>query len=108
MARRLEHRVALITGGGTGIGAATARRFAAEGASVVLTGRRAGPIEAVADEVAGVAVTGDVRDDAHLAAAVSLAVERFHGLDIVVANAGIDEEGDVASVGNETWLGCSM
>lgn len=49
------------------------------------------------------AVTGDVRDDAHLSAAVSLAIERFRGLDVVVANAGIDEEGDVALVGDETW-----
>ena len=54
---RLDGKVALITGGGTGIGAAVARRFVAEGASVVLMGRRAELIDAVAAEV-GVAVAG--------------------------------------------------
>jgi len=100
---RLRGKVALITGGGTGIGAATARRFANEGAGVVVTGRRPGPIEAVAAETGGIAVRGDVRDDRHLAAAVDAAVERFGGLDVVVANAGVTGGGDLASVSNRQW-----
>lgn len=95
--------MALITGGGTGIGAATARRFAAEGARVVVTGRRPGPIRAVAEEVGGVAVPGDVRDGRHLEEAVATAVGRFGGLDVVVANAGVGGEGGVASVSDRAW-----
>jgi meso-butanediol dehydrogenase/(S,S)-butanediol dehydrogenase/diacetyl reductase len=103
MAGRLQGRVALITGGGTGIGAATARAFAREGARVVVTGRRAGPIQAVAAEVAGLAVQGDVRDDRHVAEAVATAVRSFGGLDVVVANAGITAGGDLASVPDRQW-----
>ncbi len=103
MAGGLEGRVALITGGGTGSGAATARRFAAEGAAVVLTGRRPGPIAAVAEEVGGVAVAGDVRDDAHLREAVRVAVERFGGLDVVVAGAGVSGGAAVGTLPDEGW-----
>ena len=59
MSRRLEGKSALITGGGTGIGAAIARRFAESGARLTLTGRRAPQIETVASEVNGIAVPGD-------------------------------------------------
>lgn len=58
---RLEDKVAIITGGGTGIGAAAPRLFAREGAKIVVTGRRLEPIAAVAAEVGGVAVPCDVR-----------------------------------------------
>src|SRR4029079_7135024 len=61
----LDGRVAIVSGGGTGIGAATARLFAYEGASVVVTGRRPGPIEAVATEISGVPVAGENSDPAH-------------------------------------------
>jgi meso-butanediol dehydrogenase / (S,S)-butanediol dehydrogenase / diacetyl reductase len=53
---RLDDKVALVSGGGTGIGAATARRLASEGARVVVSGRRPEPLEAVAAEIGGVAV----------------------------------------------------
>lgn len=89
----LDGQVALITGGGTGIGAAIARRFAADGASVVLMGRRGEPIAAVAAETGGLAVRGDVTRPGDVRRAVAAAVERFGSLDIVVNNAGI-ESGD--------------
>ena len=58
---RLENKVAIVSGGGTGIGAATARRFAAEGAKVVVTGRRKEPLDGVAAETGGSRVTARPR-----------------------------------------------
>jgi meso-butanediol dehydrogenase / (S,S)-butanediol dehydrogenase / diacetyl reductase len=100
---RLEDRVAIISGGGTGIGAATARLFASEGAKVVVTGRRPEPLEAVAGEVGGRAVAGDTADPEHVAEAVAVAREAFGGLDIVIANAGIGFGGAAADVDDERW-----
>ncbi len=100
---RLAGKVALITGGGTGIGSATARLFAQEGASVVVTGRRAEPIAAVASEIGGVAVAGDTSDPAHPSEAVATAVRSFGGLDVVVANAGVGLGGSAAEVTDEQW-----
>jgi NAD(P)-dependent dehydrogenase (short-subunit alcohol dehydrogenase family) len=103
MKNRFEGKVALITGGGTGIGAATARRLAAEGAKVIVTGRRLAPIAAIAKEVGGVALAGDTTDFEHLKAAVALGVERFGGIDVLVANAGVDNLGSVLDVPLEDW-----
>jgi len=100
---RLEKKVALITGGGTGIGAATARLFASEGANVVVTGRRSGPIEAVASEVGGVAVAGDTSDPAHVEEAVAAAFSAYGGIDVVVASAGVGFEGAVADLDVDVW-----
>jgi NAD(P)-dependent dehydrogenase (short-subunit alcohol dehydrogenase family) len=92
MADRLAGKVALITGAAGSIGAATARLFAAEGARLVLADREAEPLHALAaelgDEVAAAAVT-DVTDSAQVRAAVALAGERFGGLDVAFANAGV-------------------
>jgi NAD(P)-dependent dehydrogenase (short-subunit alcohol dehydrogenase family) len=100
---RLEGKVALITGGGTGIGAATARLFAAEGAKIVLTGRRPDPLEAVARDVRGIAVPGDTGDPAHVAEAVAVTVARFGGVDVLVAAAGISPAGTVGDIDDERW-----
>lgn len=100
---RLQDRVAIVSGGGTGIGAATARLFAREGAKVVVTGRRPEPIQAVADEVGGRPVAGDTADPVHVAEAVSVAREAFGGLDVVVANAGLGFGGAAADVDDERW-----
>ena len=100
---RLENKVALITGGGSGIGAATARLFAREGAKIVVTGRRPQPIAAVAAEVGGVAVAGDTSDPAHVAEAVAAAVSNFGGIDVVVTSAGGGHEGSVGDIDDEGW-----
>lgn len=100
---RLEQKVALITGGGSGIGAATARLFAAEGAAVVVTGRRLEPLTAIADEVGGIAVAGDTGDRAHVEEAVAVAVSRLGGVDVLVACAGVAPGGAVGDMDDEQW-----
>jgi meso-butanediol dehydrogenase/(S,S)-butanediol dehydrogenase/diacetyl reductase len=100
---KLEGKVAIVSGGGTGIGAATARLFAHEGARVVVTGRRPAPIEAIAEEVGGVAVPGDAADPDHAANTVEAAEGTFGGLDIVVANAGVGFGGTAGEVSDEAW-----
>jgi NAD(P)-dependent dehydrogenase (short-subunit alcohol dehydrogenase family) len=101
---QLEGKVALITGGGTGIGAAVAQRFVAEGASVVLMGRRAELIEAVAEQTGGLAFAGDAADAHDTAAAVELARARFGGLDVVIANAGAGTMNAAVETTDEQWL----
>jgi NAD(P)-dependent dehydrogenase (short-subunit alcohol dehydrogenase family) len=100
---RLANKVALVSGGGSGIGAATARRFALEGAKVVVTGRRQELIQTVATEIGGVAVAGDTSDPTHAAQAVSTAVGAFGGLDIVVACAGVGFLGSAGDISDENW-----
>jgi NAD(P)-dependent dehydrogenase (short-subunit alcohol dehydrogenase family) len=100
---QLEGKVALITGGGTGIGAAVARRFVAEGASVVLMGRRAELINAVAAEVGGEAVHGDAGEPDDARRAVERARERFGGLDIVIANAGQGHMNAAVETTDQQW-----
>ena len=84
----VEGTVVMITGGGTGIGAAVARRYAAEGAHVVVLGRRREPLEAVAAETGALAIAADATDADEMRAAVAQVIETFGHLDVVVANAG--------------------
>lgn len=95
--------VAIVTGGGTGIGAATARALAARGVSVIVTGRRAKPLEDVADGIGGVAIVADVTSEDDWARVVALAEERFGGVDILVANAGVEAFGSVETVAMDEW-----
>lgn len=93
MVSRLTDKVALVTGGGTGIGKACALAFAREGARVALAGRRTALLEAAAAEIHGrggeaLAVGCDVADAQQAEHAVASAVERFGRLDVVVNNAG--------------------
>ncbi|MER6177278.1 bifunctional aldolase/short-chain dehydrogenase [Streptosporangium sp. NPDC001681] len=94
----LATRVALVTGGGSGIGAATARRLAAEGACVVVADRDLDAAEKVAAELGAgayraedvaTAVRVDVTDEAQVIAALQAAVLAFGGVDLVVNNAGL-------------------
>ena len=88
---RLKNKTALITGGNSGIGLATARLFVAEGARVVITGRNQVTLEAAAKELGpnALAVVADATDIEATEKAVAQAVKTFGKLDIVFANAGI-------------------
>jgi meso-butanediol dehydrogenase / (S,S)-butanediol dehydrogenase / diacetyl reductase len=91
---RLEGKVAIVTGAGTGIGRAIALRFGLEGARVVAVGRREAPIKAVADTLVAagaraVAFAADVTRVADAEAMVARASEAFGGLDVLVNNAGV-------------------
>lgn len=90
MAGRFDGKVVLVTGGGSGIGAATARRFAAEGAQVVIAGRRQEPLDALAKELGegALAVRADVSSLADLDTLFDRIRERHGRLDVVFANAG--------------------
>jgi NAD(P)-dependent dehydrogenase (short-subunit alcohol dehydrogenase family) len=103
VAMHLDGRTALVTGGGSGIGAATARRLAREGAGVVVMGRRLEPLEAVAAELGGVAVSGDAAVAADAERAVAAAVERYGGLDALIANAGGEGGGAAGDADDATW-----
>jgi NAD(P)-dependent dehydrogenase (short-subunit alcohol dehydrogenase family) len=98
-----ERRVALVTGGGTGIGAAVARRLAADGYAVAVTGRRAGPIGEVAAEIGGLAVVADTGVVEDAGRAVAATVDRFGGLDALVCNAGIGGEGSLHDLDPALW-----
>lgn len=102
---RFKGKVALITGGGTGIGAAVAQRIVADGGKVLLAGRREGPLKGVADPLgaSGAIAVGDVSKASDARAAVALAVELFGGLDVLVANAGGHGLGAVADTDDQTW-----
>jgi NAD(P)-dependent dehydrogenase (short-subunit alcohol dehydrogenase family) len=90
---RLQGKVAIITGGGAGIGEAIAKKFAKEGASVVVAGLAEDPVQAVADEIKAsggqaVAFEGDLSSEAVAKACVQTAVSMFGQLDILINNAG--------------------
>ena len=100
---RLAGRMALVTGGGSGIGAATCRRLAAEGAAVAVTDVNAEAAEAVAREVGGRAYALDVRDGEAIAAALAGAERDIGPLDVLVNNAGYDEFGFFSKTAPDLW-----
>jgi len=106
---RLEGKVALITGGGVGIGGAVARLFAREGAAVVITGRRKEVLEQVVREIErekgrALAVAGSVTDETHARAAVAQAVRAYGKLNVLVNNAGIGAFGKTLhETDDATW-----
>ena len=99
----LSGRSVLITGGGTGIGAACARRLAAEGWRVAVLGRRHEPLERVAGEIGGLAVAADASRAEDMHAAVTLVAERFGGLDALIANAGGHGIGAALETDDAAW-----
>jgi 3-oxoacyl-[acyl-carrier protein] reductase len=86
---RLEGKTAIVTGAGSGFGAGIARRFAAEGARVMVADINEAAARAVADEIGGIAHGVDVSRDASVAAMARAAFEAFGRLDILVNNAGV-------------------
>src|SRR6476620_5708540 len=96
--KRLDGKVAIITGATGGIGAATARRFLEEGASVMLVGRSAAKLRATQETLAQLGKTAtsvaEAADEHAIAAAVAATVATFGGVDILLANAGT--EGTIA------------
>ena len=103
MGERLREKVAVITGGSSGIGEATAKLFVDEGAAVVLTGRSVERGEAVAKRLgdSAIFVKADVMFENDIKRAIDAAVDAFGGLDILFNNAGGPTEGPLTSVTEE-------
>lgn len=100
----LAGRHALVTGGGTGIGAAIARALAAQGAKITLVGRRAAPLEALAAKLPNaVAVPGDVTDMASVANILATARVAFGSIDILINNAGAAQSAPFEEFTPEAW-----
>lgn len=100
---RLEGRTALVTGAASGIGAATARRLAAEGAQVAVTDLNEDGAREVAGEIDGFAAALDVSDAASIRAAVDAAREALGPIDVLVNNAGTDRFAFFVNTDEELW-----
>jgi rhamnose utilization protein RhaD (predicted bifunctional aldolase and dehydrogenase)/NAD(P)-dependent dehydrogenase (short-subunit alcohol dehydrogenase family) len=94
----LARQIALVTGGGSGIGAATAAAFAAQGAEIVVVDRDLAAAQAAAKKLGGFAVACDVTKADDVRAAFDQACARFGGVDIVVSNAGAAWQGRIGEV----------
>jgi meso-butanediol dehydrogenase / (S,S)-butanediol dehydrogenase / diacetyl reductase len=103
---RLAGLAAVVTGAGSGIGASTARRLAADGAAVVLTGRRPEPLRTLAADLGGdvaLAVQADAASADDMAQVIAAAHARFGAIGILVANAGGHGLGTAADVTDAAW-----
>ncbi|MFN2562104.1 MAG: 3-oxoacyl-ACP reductase [Jatrophihabitans sp.] len=105
MSNRLEGRTAVVTGAGGGIGLATSRRFATEGANVVCVDLDAAAGEKAAAEVGGQFVQADVSDEAQVKVVFEQAVERYGRVHVAFNNAGISPPDDdsILDTGLEAW-----
>jgi NAD(P)-dependent dehydrogenase (short-subunit alcohol dehydrogenase family) len=105
MTERFAGRTAVVTGGSSGIGLATVRRFAAEGAKVVIGDVDAVAGEAAADEVGGLFVRTDVTSETDVDALFAAAVDTYGGVDVAFNNAGISppEDDSILTTGLDVW-----
>jgi 3-oxoacyl-[acyl-carrier protein] reductase len=110
--KRFAGKLVLVTGGASGIGEATARRFLAEGANVVIMDRSTGNLAAAkerlrpgirGDDAELVLETGDVSSSEDVDRVVAAAIRRFGGIDVVVSNAGIAYEEPFLDITREHW-----
>jgi NAD(P)-dependent dehydrogenase (short-subunit alcohol dehydrogenase family) len=106
---RLEGKVTIVTGGNAGIGEAVAKRFAEEGAAVVITGRRQGELDRVINEIGKnkgkvLPVAGSVTDETHVREVTQRALDKFGRIDVLVNNAGIGDFGRrIHETDDATW-----
>jgi 3-oxoacyl-[acyl-carrier protein] reductase len=108
MGPMLDGKVAILTGAGRGIGAATAKMFAAEGARLVINDLDADPLNTVAEEIEesggkAMTVVGDVSDPTTTSALIQAAVENWDAIDILVNNAGFTWDGVVHKMSDDQW-----
>lgn len=95
--------VVVVTGGGTGIGAAVARALAARGDQVVVCGRRRGPLDAVAADTGATVVVGDTATDEGVAHVVEEVLAQHGALDGLVLNAGVAQTGTLTTLTRQDW-----
>lgn len=98
MAEQFANKTVVVTGASAGVGAATARAFAAAGANLVLAARSEDKLESLANELGGIAVVADITQSRAIQTLVETAVETYGGLDVLVNNAGCNNRGPVASL----------
>ncbi|KGG94971.1 2,5-dichloro-2,5-cyclohexadiene-1,4-diol dehydrogenase [Comamonas thiooxydans] len=108
MSKRLEGKIAFVTGGGSGIGAATAERFAQEGATVVICGRRKQPLDEVVARIKAAggsaeAIVADVGNEAQFVEALDQTAKKHGRLDILVNNAMAYTWGGIDSMTTADW-----
>ena len=108
MSKRLEGKIAFVTGGGSGIGAATAERFAQEGATVVICGRRKQPLDEVVARIKAAggsaeAIVADVGNEAQFVGALEQTAKKHGSLDILVNNAMAYTWGGIDSMTTADW-----
>ncbi|MGE8443165.1 MAG: SDR family NAD(P)-dependent oxidoreductase [Comamonas testosteroni] len=108
MSKRLEGKIAFVTGGGSGIGAATAERFAQEGANVVICGRRKQPLDEVVARIKAAggsaeAIVADVGNEAQFVGALEQTAKKHGGLDILVNNAMAYTWGGIDGMTTADW-----